>query len=88
MQACAVGRRIRRHLVFRLRDPAVEPTAREVGVERLLPLFHLLVALGDSGKLVAKSLHRPADRRSLGIGDDSAGIEPALGQLERNGRHQ
>ncbi|WP_244440057.1 hypothetical protein [Mesorhizobium metallidurans] len=67
MQAAAVGRRSRRHLVFRLRDLAVEPAAREFGVERLLLLFHLLVVLGDSGKLVAKTLHRRADRRSLRI---------------------
>ncbi|WP_292178173.1 hypothetical protein [Mesorhizobium sp.] len=82
MQAGAIGRRIRRHLIFRLRDPAVEPAARQLGVERLLLVFHLLVALGDSGKLVAKTLHGAADRRSLRVLHRVAGIEPALGNGE------
>ncbi|MES0034668.1 hypothetical protein NKJ74_05215 [Mesorhizobium sp. M0046] len=87
VQAAAVGGCIRHHLVFRLPDLAVEPTAREVGVERLLLLPPLLVAFGDGRELVAKTLHRPADRRPFGIGEHIAGIEPALGKLERYGRH-
>ncbi|MER9328176.1 hypothetical protein [Mesorhizobium sp. M0488] len=87
IQAGTIGRPICHDLVFRLRDLAVEPAARQLGVERFLLCLHLLVALGDSGKLIAKTLHRPAHGRSLGIGDNVAGIDPALGQLERNDRH-
>ncbi|WP_206622094.1 hypothetical protein [Mesorhizobium sp. M7A.F.Ca.MR.176.00.0.0] len=67
-----------------MRDPAVEPAPFQLGVERLLLVLHLLIALGDSGKLVAKPLHGAADRRSLGILRRIAGIEPALGNGERN----
>ncbi|MER8576944.1 hypothetical protein NKG99_34770 [Mesorhizobium sp. M1409] len=82
MQAGAVGRRIRRHLVFRLRDPAIEPAARQLRVECLLLVFHLLVARGDGRELVAKTLHGAADRRSLRVLHRIAGIEPALGNGE------
>lgn len=56
MQAAAIGRRVRRRLVFGLRDLAVEPAARQFGIERLLLFLHLLVALGDGGEVIAQPL--------------------------------
>jgi hypothetical protein len=38
-------------------------------------------------ELVAKTLHGGADRRSLRVLHRIVGVEPALRQLERNGRH-
>ncbi|WP_198022678.1 hypothetical protein [Mesorhizobium sp. LNJC384A00] len=78
MHACAIRRRVRRHFIFGLRDPRVEAATRQLGVERVLLVLHLLVAFGKSGKVVAETLHGAADRRPLGILHGVAGIEPAL----------
>ncbi|ESY90823.1 hypothetical protein [Mesorhizobium sp. LNHC229A00] len=78
MQPATVGRRVGRRLVFRLRDLAVEAAARQFGVERLLPLRHLPVVLGESGEAIALTLHGAADWRPLRILRRIAGIEPAL----------
>ncbi|MER9548087.1 hypothetical protein [Mesorhizobium sp. M7A.F.Ca.US.010.02.1.1] len=78
MQAGAVSRGVGRHLIFRLRDLAVEAAAGQFGVERLLLVLHLLVALGDSGKVIAQPVHGAADWRPLRILRRVAGVEPAL----------
>lgn len=84
IQAVAIGRRVCRHLVFRLRDLTVEPAASQLGVERFLLVLHLLVALGDSRKVLARPLHGGANGRSVRIFRGAAGIEPALGNGDRN----
>src|SRR3954452_20170002 len=68
--ACAIwplkrrGARLGAH-AFRLRDLPVEAAARQFGVERLLPLRHLPVVLGESGEAIALTLHGAADWRPL-----------------------
>ncbi|MER9891688.1 hypothetical protein NKJ40_06225 [Mesorhizobium sp. M0119] len=69
-------------------DACVQLAADNVGVERILLLLLLPEALGNRRELVAKALHGGAHRRAVGIGGHIAGIEPALGKLERDGGHQ
>jgi hypothetical protein len=88
VQAAAVGRRILDRFFLGLGDLSVQLAADDLGVERILLLLLLPETLGDGRELVAKALHGGADRRAVGIGNHAAGIEPALGELERDGRHQ
>ncbi|MER9120736.1 hypothetical protein NKH93_29775 [Mesorhizobium sp. M0954] len=88
MQAAAVGRRgLHRHGLG-MRYACVQLAADNVGIESVLLLLLLLEALGNRRELVAKALHGGAHRRAAGIGGHSAGIEAALGKLERDGGHQ
>ncbi|WP_287331149.1 hypothetical protein [Mesorhizobium sp.] len=88
MQAAAIGRRILDCIVFGLRDLSIELPADDLGVELFLLLLPLLEALGYRREFITKTLHGGADRRAAGIGNHAAGIEPALGELEGDGRHQ
>ncbi|MER8524014.1 hypothetical protein [Mesorhizobium sp. M0643] len=71
-----------------MRDACVQLAADNVGVECILLLLLLPEALGNRRQLVAKALHGGARRRAAGIGGHSAGVEAALGKLERDGGHQ
>ncbi|CAH2404793.1 hypothetical protein MES4922_370040 [Mesorhizobium ventifaucium] len=67
MQAATVGRRILDRFFLGLGNLPVQLAADDLGVERILLLFLLPETLGDGRELVAKALHRGADRRAVGI---------------------